>query len=169
MNHVSEVWLQFEEKKGPHLLQLRIFSLGLLQDGDVGVGILPEREELVVSGLRLCTVRLQSESPGTTNERESVQRIICHQGAMVDKFLKLRGGFCTVLKKQVRLPSHVRGIKGHTEFDIGQRLAKFVWGSRLVVPLPLLSVWKPTDRKYYRHPSIDRRIIADTRAFLVRP
>jgi len=31
-------------------LQLRVLRLGLLQDGDVGVGVLPERERIVVRG-----------------------------------------------------------------------------------------------------------------------
>ena len=34
------------------LLQLRILRLGLLQDGDVGVGVFPEREEFFVGGER---------------------------------------------------------------------------------------------------------------------
>jgi hypothetical protein len=34
------------------LLQLRVLCLGLVQDGDVGVGILPECEETLVSGER---------------------------------------------------------------------------------------------------------------------
>jgi len=40
----------------PALLQLRVLGLGLLQDGDVGVGVgvFPEREEIIVCGLRFC-------------------------------------------------------------------------------------------------------------------
>ena len=33
-----------------NLLQLRIFRLGLLQDGDVRIGVFPEREEIFVGG-----------------------------------------------------------------------------------------------------------------------
>jgi hypothetical protein len=32
------------------LLQLRVLGLGLLQDGDVGVGVFPEGEEISVGG-----------------------------------------------------------------------------------------------------------------------
>jgi hypothetical protein len=32
------------------LLQLRVLRLGLLEDGDVGVGVLPEGEEVVIGG-----------------------------------------------------------------------------------------------------------------------
>ena len=34
------------------LVQLRVLRLGLLQDGDVGVGVFPEREEIFVGGER---------------------------------------------------------------------------------------------------------------------
>jgi len=34
------------------LLQLRVLRLGLLQDGDVGVSVFPEREEFFVGGER---------------------------------------------------------------------------------------------------------------------
>jgi hypothetical protein len=36
----------------PALLQLCVLSFGLLEDGDVGVGVFPEREEAFVSGER---------------------------------------------------------------------------------------------------------------------
>jgi hypothetical protein len=32
------------------LLQLRVFQFGLLQDGDVGIGVFPEGEEVFVGG-----------------------------------------------------------------------------------------------------------------------
>jgi hypothetical protein len=34
------------------LLQLPVFRFGVLQDGDVGVGVFPEREEVFISGER---------------------------------------------------------------------------------------------------------------------
>jgi hypothetical protein len=36
--------------------QLRIVGLGLLQDGDVGVGVFPEREKVIVSGAALDAI-----------------------------------------------------------------------------------------------------------------
>jgi len=42
------------EKSGRRngLLQLRVLGFGLLEDGDVGVGVLPEGEEVFVGGER---------------------------------------------------------------------------------------------------------------------
>ena len=41
------------------LLQLRVLRLGLLQNGDVGVGVFPEGEEVVVGDFCLGGVALQ--------------------------------------------------------------------------------------------------------------
>ena len=40
---------RIEKKRGPISLQLVILRFGLLQDGDVGIGIFPEGEEVLVS------------------------------------------------------------------------------------------------------------------------
>ena len=43
------------------LLQLRVLRLGFLQDGDVGVGVFPEGEEVLIGSLGLPGVSRQSE------------------------------------------------------------------------------------------------------------
>jgi len=42
----------------PKLLQLRVFRLGGDEDGDVRVGVFPEREEIFVGGERFGDVTL---------------------------------------------------------------------------------------------------------------
>ena len=44
------------------LLQFRIFGLGLLEDGNIGVGILPKREKILVG--RFCFRRLTFHGVG---------------------------------------------------------------------------------------------------------
>src|SRR5271154_3587608 len=39
-------------------LQLRVLGLGLLKDGDVGIGVFPEREEILIGRLGLHGVAL---------------------------------------------------------------------------------------------------------------
>jgi hypothetical protein len=46
-------------------MQLCVFRLGLLQDGDVGVGVFPECEEILIGGLCLGGVALHGV--GSTN------------------------------------------------------------------------------------------------------
>ena len=41
------------------LLKIRVFRLGLLQDGDVGVGVFPGREEILIGSHRGATVSLR--------------------------------------------------------------------------------------------------------------
>jgi hypothetical protein len=41
-----------EEPPQKTSLQLRVLRFGFLQNGDVGVGVFPEREEVLVSGFR---------------------------------------------------------------------------------------------------------------------
>ena len=50
------------------LLQVRVLRLGLLQDGDVGVGVLPEGKEVLVGSLYCCgspTFRTNSANRGS--------------------------------------------------------------------------------------------------------
>jgi hypothetical protein len=46
------------------LLQLCVFQLGLLQDGNAGVGVFPEGEEILIGSLRLGIVPLEGERAG---------------------------------------------------------------------------------------------------------
>jgi hypothetical protein len=45
------------------LLQLRVLCLGFLEDGDVGVGVFPEHEEVLVCRLRLGGVACHRVRP----------------------------------------------------------------------------------------------------------
>jgi hypothetical protein len=59
------VWPQFAlEAYAPRLLQLRVLRLRLLKDGDVGVGIFPNREEILIRCLGLNAVALHGVSAG---------------------------------------------------------------------------------------------------------
>ena len=72
------------------LMKLRILSPGLLKDGDVRVGVLPEREKILIRRLGLGGVALHSVSPRETKMGESADWLVHHDSAMVEDFLKLR-------------------------------------------------------------------------------
>src|SRR5205823_7573988 len=57
------------------LLQFGVFRLGLLKNRDVGVGVLPERQEILVSSLCLGLIAQQSESSAQLQMRQSAHRI----------------------------------------------------------------------------------------------
>ena len=51
-------------------MQLRVFGFGLLQDGDVGVGVFPEGEEVLVCSVGFGGIALESVGAGETEARE---------------------------------------------------------------------------------------------------
>src|SRR5712691_7432948 len=71
------------------LLQLCVLRLGLLQDGNVGIGVFPESEEVLVSGAALCSVAGEGVGAGEAEMGESAQREVQHDAAMVEELLEL--------------------------------------------------------------------------------
>ena len=51
------------------LLQLRVLRLGFLQNGNVGVGVFPEGEEILVCTLRFGGVAREAVGAGQTQVR----------------------------------------------------------------------------------------------------
>src|SRR5271168_408221 len=85
------------------LLQLGVLRLGFFQDGDVGVGVFPEGEEIFVGGERpdaggigiraLRGSRLQSVGTGHSQMRQRSRPAVPDDAAVVENLLKLSGGF----------------------------------------------------------------------------
>ena len=91
--------------------QPRVFHLCFLQNPNVWVGILPQREEIVVSAFRLHGVARERERPRQLQPRQRVYGIDEHDASMVDNPLKLGGGLYRLLRRQVRLATNVDGYK----------------------------------------------------------
>src|SRR5438876_1476359 len=94
------------------LLQLPVLGFGLLKDGDVGVGIFPEREEIFVSGecadaggigiRSLRGSRLQGVSTSYSQMRQCSRPAVPDEAAVVEDFLKLSGGRATFARREIR-------------------------------------------------------------------
>src|SRR6266478_451985 len=90
-----------ESNFNPQLKQLRILSLGLLQDGDVWVGVFPQREEIFVRaecpdagrvGVRaLQGSCLHYVGAGETYMRERPREAISNDSPVLQYLLKLGG------------------------------------------------------------------------------
>ncbi len=87
------------------LLQFFGFGFGFAEDGDVGVGILPEGEEILIGGAGLGGIAGEGFGASDTNVRESAGRTILHEPAVIDNFLKFRGGGASLLAGQIRFPT----------------------------------------------------------------
>ena len=71
------------------LLQLRVLGLGVFQYGDVGVGVLPKSEEVVIRGAGFGGVALHRIGSTQLDMSKCAQWAIRDYSAMVEKFLKL--------------------------------------------------------------------------------
>jgi len=93
---------RFHCDRSKPLLQLRILRFGFFQDGDVGVGVFPEGEEILVSGERpdaggigirsLRGSRLQGVRPSHAQMRQRSRPAVPDNTAVVDDLLKLGDG-----------------------------------------------------------------------------
>src|ERR1019366_9126047 len=95
------------------LLQLRVLRFGLLQDGDVGVGVFPEREKIFVSGERpdaggirvrsLRGSRLQRIGTSHAQMRYRSRPAVQDDPAVVENLLKFGGSSIALSGCQVCL------------------------------------------------------------------
>src|SRR5208282_364062 len=130
-----------EENQRPRKsLQPRILGLGFFQDGDVGVGIFPEREKIFVGGERahaggvgLCTLRSFELHGVRTRQSQMCQRsgpAVPDNAVVVDDFLKLSSCSFALPCRQVRPTPHIHGIKAGNIMD-ELNLPQFEWQSNL--------------------------------------
>jgi len=74
-------------------LQFRVLGFGLLQDGDVGVGVFPEGEEILIGGFRFGRVALQGVGAAKAETRQCTMRCIKYDATVLQNSLKLCGRF----------------------------------------------------------------------------
>ena len=87
-------------------MQLRVLGLGLLQDGDIGIGVLPECKECLIideslAANRICIggmyrLRLNRVSACHTQMSQRSNGFVDHNSPMINDLLKLRSS-CTGL------------------------------------------------------------------------
>ena len=78
-------------------LQLRILRFGFLQDGDVGVSVFPQREEILIRCAGFGGVALHSVSAGEAEMSKRCEGKVHDDAWMVEKFLELSRGLRTLI------------------------------------------------------------------------
>jgi len=73
------------------LLELSVLRLGFLQDGNVGIGVFPEGEEVLILGTSLGSVAGENVGAGEAEMGERTEREVDHDAAVVQKPLKFCG------------------------------------------------------------------------------
>jgi len=102
-------------------LEIRVLRLGFLQDGDVGVGVFPEREEIFVGGecpytgsigiRSLRRSRLQGVGTSRSQMRQCSRPAVPDNAAVGKNLLKLGGSSAALSGCQVRLSAHIHRIE----------------------------------------------------------
>ena len=110
-----------------------MLCFGLLQDGDVRVGVFPEGEEILIGSTGFGSVALQNIGTCETKMGESTQRAIRDETAMVEEFLKFPRGLAALLKKQIRLGAQISWMKKSTKFGVWERECLARRGLQLLV------------------------------------
>src|SRR5271166_2952370 len=93
------------------LLQLRVLGFGLLEDRDVGVGILPEREKVLVRGIGIGSVALNGISSSQLQMRQCAYGVADNDPSMIENFLEFLDSFCALMCDQIGLATHIHRIE----------------------------------------------------------
>src|SRR5271167_3056187 len=87
-------------------LQLRVLGFGFFQDGDVGVGVFPEGEEVLICGAGFDGIARHCVGAGKGEMCQYSNGFIEHSSAMVEDFLELVGGFVALMRRQMGFAAH---------------------------------------------------------------
>ena len=116
------------------MAQLGVFGFGLDEDGDAGVGVLPEGEEVLIgaagvgkSGGGVGTMGglgFEGEGAGDLEMGECADGFIEHDAGVIEDFLELRSGGRAIVRGEICLTPNIARVKGGD--DHWTRRAEFV-------------------------------------------
>src|SRR5437660_8289532 len=75
------------------LLKLSVLRVGLLQDGDVGVGVLPQGEEVLICGACLCRVTHEFVAARLADVGKRNEWVVRMVAVQISNMLKVLNGF----------------------------------------------------------------------------
>src|SRR5215469_15508887 len=114
---------RFEMSSLPHSLQLGVFDFGLLQDGNVGVRVFPEREKIAVGSAGIGGVALDSVGASEAEMRQRPDGFVKRNSAMVEDFLELSGRLAALMGRQIGFAANVYRIHGSPAVAAVSRLS----------------------------------------------
>src|SRR5579871_243619 len=106
------------------LLQVRVLGFGLLEDGDVGVGVLPEAEEVLVCSSRFGGVALNGIGTTELKMGQRASNEVHHNSSVIQELLELDGGRASIVRQQVSFAAQIGGV---------QRPGNLLWRTGQVV------------------------------------
>src|SRR5271157_230258 len=87
-------------------LQLRVLRLRLLQDGNIGVGIFPEGEEVQVRSLSLGSIALHGVGSCQLQTGQCTNWVADHDSRVIQDLAEFRRGLGALMCCEIRLASH---------------------------------------------------------------
>lgn len=93
------------------LVQLCVLRRGLLQDGNTGIGVFPEDEEILISSLGFDGVAGECVAARETQVRQPADGIVYDDAGMIENFLEL--GCCrpALAYREIRVASQIPTTK----------------------------------------------------------
>jgi hypothetical protein len=99
------------ERDWEFLLQLGVFRLGLNQNRNIRVGVLPQGEKILIRGAGFERVALHRVGASQLEMRQHADGFVEHKAAMVEDFLKLCRRFAALTRGKIGFSSHINGVQ----------------------------------------------------------
>src|ERR1700683_389075 len=96
------------------------FGFGGLEDGDAGVGIFPEREEILIGGAGFGSVALLRIGASEAEMGESADEVVHDDAEMVEDFLEFGGGFVALMRGEIGFATHIDRVQGRPTVSAGR-------------------------------------------------
>ena len=97
--------------------QSGVFRSRLFKHRELNVGILPQRQEILIGAFRLYSVARKRERSSQLQARHRVHRIDEDDAAMIENPLKLADGFGGLTCREVRLAANVDRVQAAEASD----------------------------------------------------
>src|SRR2546428_13218223 len=110
-------------------LQLRVLRVGLLQDGDVGVGVFPEGEEIWVCSAGFGGLARHGVGSAELEMRQRTDEFVEDNPPMIEDFLELGCCLAALMRSKMGFSAHINGVQIGPIVKAKRRQTKLI-GSR---------------------------------------
>ena len=93
------------------LVEICIFCSGLFEDGDLGVGVFPERKEILIGRFRFGLITPKCVSSTQLQVRHCADGIADYDPAVIENFLEFPGGFGALVCGQIRKATDIGRVE----------------------------------------------------------
>jgi hypothetical protein len=96
------------------------------EDGDLGIGVLPQREEILIGRLGFGGVALHGIGARQAQARQRAERAVDHYAPTIEKLPELGCSRSSLAQQQIRLAARIDGVHHCADHGIGVRVPQLV-------------------------------------------